>query len=350
MNILLVDDHALFRAGLSLLLESIDGGSRIFEAEGFDQALTLLAGQRFELAIVDYQLQGRSGLELLQEVKRHYPDLPVVIMSGSDDTQMIRNVLEMGASGFLPKSMKPADITRALTLVIKGACYVPVSVLALLKQPTRDQPAEEAIAHLAEISRDLLAVDVVEQPDKLADALKAMLEERLRLERLAYCDNLTGLANRALFNDRLNQAFARFERSGECFALVLIDLDDFKPVNDQYGHRAGDALLAELAQRFQNSIRASDTAARFGGDEFALLMPETSKISDLQGLIERMREGWLQVIEFEGLMLEPKLSIGAALVETGDKDSDLIERTDRELYRAKDNGKNCFCIASGESL
>src|SRR5439155_23198121 len=110
-----------------------------------------------------------------------------------------------------------------------------------------------------------------------------------QLTHQAFHDNLTGLANRALFRDRLDQALARAARSDRLVAVLLVDLDGFKQVNDSLGHDAGDQLLEEVAQRFRSVVRPSDTVARFGGDEFALLLEDITE-HEAVGLAQRLLE------------------------------------------------------------
>jgi diguanylate cyclase (GGDEF)-like protein/PAS domain S-box-containing protein len=156
----------------------------------------------------------------------------------------------------------------------------------------------------------------------------------------AFHDPLTGLANRSLFSDRLHHALDRARRTGEPVALLLVDLDDFKPINDTYGHQAGDAVLVELADRLRTEVRASDTAARLGGDEFAVIIEDASDPDATAALAARL------LVALSGpVLLGPVdvctvgVSIGAARSSTASTPDTLIRSADEALYEVKFSGK-----------
>jgi diguanylate cyclase (GGDEF)-like protein/PAS domain S-box-containing protein len=163
----------------------------------------------------------------------------------------------------------------------------------------------------------------------------------------AFHDPLTGLANRSLFGDRLNHALDRSRRTGESVALLLIDLDDFKPINDTYGHQAGDAVLVELADRLRTEVRESDTAARLGGDEFAVIVEDASDPDATAALAARL------LVALSGpVLLGPVdvctvgVSIGAARSTFASTPDTLIRRADEALYEVKYSGKGRVAFAS----
>jgi diguanylate cyclase (GGDEF)-like protein len=159
-------------------------------------------------------------------------------------------------------------------------------------------------------------------------------EERARHE--AVHDPLTGLANRTLFRDRLQQALARSERSAGRVGLLFLDLDNFKQVNDAYGHAAGDAVLVELASRVQAAVRPFDTVARIGGDEFVVLCEQVDN-QVVVALGQRLQEAIRLPLATGGTVHELSASIGIAL---GPDDPDvLLAHADSALYRAKARGR-----------
>jgi diguanylate cyclase (GGDEF)-like protein/PAS domain S-box-containing protein len=172
------------------------------------------------------------------------------------------------------------------------------------------------------------------------------VSERVRLEeeltRQAFHDGLTGLANRALFRDRLDQALARSERSKEQLAVLLVDLDGFKQVNDSLGHGAGDELLAQVADRFAEVTRPSDTLSRLGGDEFALLLDDTNEelaVAVAKRLLERLAEP----TTIAGRELSIGASIGIIVHAGGEGDGeDLIRHADVAMYAAKEAGRGRY--------
>lgn len=166
-------------------------------------------------------------------------------------------------------------------------------------------------------------------------------EEELR--RLAIHDSLTGLPNRLLFFDRLNLALCHARRHGHRLAILMLDLDHYKKINDTYGHSIGDLLLREVGKRLQAAIRSSDTVARFGGDEFVLLLPEIHESTDAAQIAKRILETISSPFDINGLPLLITVSIGIAIFpEDGEDQETLITNADLALYAAKDQGRNCF--------
>lgn len=172
-------------------------------------------------------------------------------------------------------------------------------------------------------------------------------EAEARIAHLACHDPLTGLANRTLFQARLEEEFARVNRRGASFALFCLDLDRFKAVNDTHGHMVGDALLQIIADRIRGVIRREDTLARIGGDEFVIIQTESDQPQSAAVLAERLIDVVQQSIEHEGLTLSVGLSVGIALAPSGGDDPlTLYNSADRALYRAKAEGRNTYRFAA----
>jgi diguanylate cyclase (GGDEF)-like protein len=158
-----------------------------------------------------------------------------------------------------------------------------------------------------------------------------------QIEKLALYDALTGLANRRLFHDRLEQAFLHAQRSGAGFSLMLLDLDRFKEINDTLGHQTGDAVLELLAERLEAAARASDTVARLGGDEFALVLLGAQDGVSALFVAERIRRALDEPFSIEGQTLQLEASIGIALFpQHGEDAQQLLKRADIALYASKD--------------
>jgi diguanylate cyclase (GGDEF)-like protein/PAS domain S-box-containing protein len=162
--------------------------------------------------------------------------------------------------------------------------------------------------------------------------ISAEREAEEQLRRQAMYDALTGLANRAFFNDRLEHALTIRRPAGEQTALLFVDLDNFKSINDRYGHVVGDAVLGELGQRLEGVTRTGDTVARLGGDEFAVLLERVTDPAEAVRVAERVLAGIRTPIEIQGHRLVPGASIGIAL---GDNAHDLLKQADAAMYRAK---------------
>ena len=183
-----------------------------------------------------------------------------------------------------------------------------------------------------------------------ADRISGELERRNAEEniyRLAHYDTLTGLPNRLLFHDRLEQAIAHAARNNQYVALLFLDLDRFKHVNDSIGHAGGDVLLKEVAQRLQDCVRASDTVARTGGDEFIVLLSDFSTEEELLQTASLMAEKFVKVISrpfhIESMEFYVSVSIGiTAFPQDGSNIDYLIRNADIAMYHAKDKGRNRF--------
>jgi diguanylate cyclase (GGDEF)-like protein/PAS domain S-box-containing protein len=175
-----------------------------------------------------------------------------------------------------------------------------------------------------------ISTDITERKD---------IEEHM--QHMAQYDALTHLPNRALFNDRLQQAIAAAQRNKARLALMFIDLDKFKPVNDTYGHGVGDLLLKEVALRIQNCLRESDTAARIGGDEFVILLPAIETKQDAGKVGDKILHALNQPFELAGHTLKISASIGVAVYpEHGNNEKLLVKNADLAMYHAKENGRN----------
>jgi diguanylate cyclase (GGDEF)-like protein/PAS domain S-box-containing protein len=172
------------------------------------------------------------------------------------------------------------------------------------------------------------------------------MEEKFR--HLSYHDPLTGLPNRVLFSDRLKLAIAAARRDkGRLLSLMFMDLDDFKQVNDTYGHATGDLLLKEVASRIQESLRESDTAARMGGDEFVVLLPTIETQLDARVVAEKIRHAICQPINLGGHRLNVSPSIGIVVYpENGSEEEALLKNADAAMYHAKESGRNNVCFFS----
>jgi diguanylate cyclase (GGDEF)-like protein len=185
-------------------------------------------------------------------------------------------------------------------------------------------------------------ITVALQYDRLEQAVRQLETLQHELERKALYDSLTQLANRSLFHNRLEHVL-KSRRPGAC--VLLLDIDEFKAVNDSHGHHAGDQLLKAVADRLRSCIREGDTAARLGGDEFALLLDRTGGEVDALAVAERLLSDFETRIEVAGERLSVHISLGIAVGVPGSDDPDeLLRRADVALYEAKRRGKGQFCF------
>ena len=174
----------------------------------------------------------------------------------------------------------------------------------------------------------------------------ALEQANQRLSELALQDPLTGLANRTALQQHLDQALARCLRRGELLAVMLIDLDGFKPINDQHGHGFGDKVLGEIAGRLRQYIRDADLPARLGGDEFVVICENVQSAEDAQDMAKRLLEGLDTPMYLEDRAVRGGASIGIALTRGDDDATTMLRLADAAMYRAKADGRNRLQLAA----
>ena len=172
------------------------------------------------------------------------------------------------------------------------------------------------------------------------------LQEQLsHFQHLAYHDVLTGLPNRLLFQDRLKHALARARRLESRFALLFIDVDDFKAINDSFGHGVGDQVLCEVARRLKEGLREADTLARMGGDEFLVIMEQVQDRDQIAIAIRRIQALFRKNVDLDGQSISVSVSVGSSLFPVhADEPEGLIRSADSALLLAKEEGKDGFLI------
>ncbi|NWF35885.1 diguanylate cyclase [Mariprofundus sp. KV] len=200
----------------------------------------------------------------------------------------------------------------------------------------RDIWVKDAAATVRDHDHDLYLQGVVHD-------ITERKESEEKLVQMAHFDQLTGLANRALFLDRLDQSVAQAKRHRQGFAVLFLDLDGFKAVNDNLGHKAGDILLAEAAHRLAANVREVDTVARMGGDEFTIILNEVSSRESIEHIAQKLLYAISAPYEHIDAQYKVTLSMGIALYpEDGMNRDGLITAADNAMYKAKNSGKNCF--------
>lgn len=207
-----------------------------------------------------------------------------------------------------------------------------------------------------EIYAERLSIDIVYKENGGISQYVAVFSDISRLKiheaelhRIAHYDPLTSIPNRRLLGDRLIQTIARSKRSNRSLAVCYLDLDGFKPVNDQYGHAAGDLLLIEITQRLLKILRGEDTLARLGGDEFVILFAEIEKPEEIDVALHRVLKSISEPIKVESNTVSISASIGVTIFPEDAADADtLLRHADQAMYRAKDAGKNRYHLFDPE--
>jgi diguanylate cyclase (GGDEF)-like protein len=228
------------------------------------------------------------------------------------------------------------SIAASILIVIILAVW-----LKFLFQPLIDVARQLRAMGAGEMAIAPLSVPRLDEVGEVANGFNFLLgklrDSEARMAHMAYHDAMTGLPNRIMFDDRLSQAIAQAERRGSIFAIIYIDLDRFKPVNDRLGHDAGDAALSSVAQRLLAEVRKGDTVARIGGDEFAIILLDLSRDrNDADHIKEKIRAAIAQPILYGDQVFEIGASLGIAFFpQDGDQAETLLCAADRAMYRDK---------------
>ena len=241
-------------------------------------------------------------------------------------------------------------LVNFLATVLGFAVAYPLSRL-LKESITRPLSDLMALAHHVTTHQDYSAPGQEnrnqDEIGRLARAFVGMLsgirQRDLKLSQMAYYDNVTGLANRHYFMERLNQAIANSQRYGTRCCVMFIDLDNFKTVNDSYGHHVGDELLREVANHLSHASRNNDFVCRLGGDEFAIILDEIKDLTGPGVLAKKIIAALSEPMNLHGKNLQVGASIGlAACPDHATETADLLKAADTAMYWAKEQGKNCF--------
>jgi diguanylate cyclase len=311
----------------NLARPSFDVDSATQGQEGVErvrQALT--EGRPYSVAFVDMRMPpGWDGLETIERLWAIDPEVQVVVCSAYADYDWLELLSRLGHSDKLLVVKKP---------------FEPIEVLQCASALSRKWQNARTL------KRHVESLELV-----VTDRTKGLEAANRQLRHLASHDALTGLPNRLLLEDRITQAIAQADRQSHEFAMLVIDLDRFKLINDSLGHRAGDDLLREVAQRLKNAVRTIDTTARLGGDEFVILLAPPVVRDEAFEVGNRIIELMEPTIRLLGIDVHISPSIGIAFYPHDGANVDvLLARADAAMYSAKERGRNNVqCYAEGMS-
>lgn len=291
LHILLVaddrDEHHMVKG---LLHQSCDAGVNVVWSKDYQHAIYTMENQNFDVLLFDYKVGAARGVELAKWATLKKISTPIILLAGVGDREVYREAIHCGATDYLVKE---------------------------------------------ELNAQLLARSI-------RYAIRQKTDEK-KLIKLAHYDPLTGLANRSFFQENLRLVVQHSKRSKEKFAVITIDLDHFKNINDTLGHEAGDELLVEVANILQGCCRETDTVARLGGDEFGIIATHLSNRNSATMLAKKIVEKFATPIKIRGQAVSIGLSMGISLCPLDANEHVELQRlSDIALFQAKSSGRNTF--------
>ncbi|WP_417585952.1 diguanylate cyclase domain-containing protein [Nitrincola sp.] len=415
-NVLMVEDEPGDVALIRLYLQEKDADAFSLDVVGSLSEAICSLDQRQSLPdviLLDLNLPDSEGLVTLLRLREKSMDIPIVVLTGMDDTRWIQEALKSGAQDYLVKGADGRSLRKALRYAIvrherdqtarlsEAVFNITNTGIMMLDRQFFIRQYNPAFLRLTGMhesmavgrtphslpcefqalrSWDMLLEELQDKgacADELScrkpgsmDCVLAMrahavytsdgyisgyvmvfediTARKKAQEALAYQathDGLTGLPNRTLFYDRLNQALTAAERYGTAFALMYIDLDAFKPVNDTLGHAAGDQVLVEVARRIQSAVRQSDTVARLSGDEFAVIAGYCDDAEKAVGIAEKIQQTLQLPISLPQGTVHISASIGISRCPDDAYEAHyLVKTADEAMYQAKRQGKLGICL------
>jgi diguanylate cyclase (GGDEF)-like protein len=320
-------EAALFGAPTTVAGPTFDVDSAMQGQEGVERVRQALAeGRPYSVAFVDMRMPpGWDGLETIERLWKIDPEVQIVVCSAYTDYDWLELLARLGHSDKLIVIKKP---------------FEPIEILQSASALSRKWQNARAL------KRHVESLELV-----VTDRTKGLEAANRQLRHLASHDALTGLPNRLLLDDRVNQAIAQATRGSHEFALLVVDLDRFKLINDSLGHRAGDDLLREVAARLKSAVRSVDTTARLGGDEFVILIDGPVTHEEAVEVGKRAIRAMEPSIRLLGIDVHISPSIGIAFYPGDGPNVDtLLARADAAMYSAKEHGRNNVqCYAEGMS-
>lgn len=292
MRLLLLEDNVDAAASLAEALSYFDRGYDIRRVTQLSEAEQVVQSEPLEAALIDLTLPDADGCEAAVALRRLAPDLPLVALTGKDFEAVALELVRIGVQDFLQKGNTSVQrIHQVLQLAVER----------------HRQEAE--------------------------------------LRRRACLDSLTGVMNRAELHRQLAKAISHASRSVYRGAVLIIDIDDFKLINDSYGHQTGDAVLRDIAARLAAVARAGDSLGRLGGDEFVLILEGLRNREDAAAAAKKASETTRYELNVDGRFVPVSTSIGVALFpDQADTSETLLDFADRAMYTAKRKGKSRFCF------
>lgn len=295
MEILVADDSKTNLAIIKSALEKL--GHQVSTADSAKDAIKLFSSKRPDLIILDVVMEGMNGFECAKEIRKLSIDdwIPIIFLSASVDDESIAKGIDAGGDDYLTKPF--SDITLAAK---------------------------------------------IKAMQRIADMRQKLFETSQKLYQLSSTDPLTGIYNRLQFDRSIREIFLAAQRYHYLIALLFIDLDNFKSINDTFGHHIGDLLLIEVAKRIKTCLRANDFLARLGGDEFAVVLGEIKSTSEAKQIAQKIIDKLSFDYNLENHHIRNCASIGIACYEYSGTHESLMLNADIAMYHAKASGRNNY--------
>jgi diguanylate cyclase (GGDEF)-like protein len=322
LNILYVEDDNDTREYVLELLSFYS--DNVVSASDGKEALERFNSTKFDIVISDIKMPKMSGVELAKNIKEKSPSIPVIMVTAYQEAEYLLDCIKCSVDGYI---LKPITAQKIEDVLLKVA-----------EKLYCDWKNDEYEAHLEELVK--------------ARTLELELAQEALID-MANKDPMTGLYNRRYFNEISSTLLQLAKRNSQSLSLLMIDIDRFKVINDNYGHLVGDEIIKELANIFMELTRESDIVVRFGGEEFLILLPDTD-ISGAALIAKKIRETVYssELIIEDGSVIKCTISIGVAscdcVVDTN-IDS-LVHTADEALYAAKKSGRNTVVQYKKETL
>ena len=313
-SVLIVDDVPGMRQAVAELLDSLDDFHVVGTAENGARAVTLSEELRPNLVLMDIKMPEMDGIEATKIIRHRLPNTTVVAYTAYEDAGLVREMIAAGAKGYVLKGSDSDELLDALAGAVQGQGAVSGAVT---------RPLLDDLERLYQEER------------QKADSLAGLVDH---LQKVATTDSLTGLFNHRHFHERLEEEVARAERHRQTLGLIALDIDDFKSVNDNYGHAKGDEVLQQIAKVVGDRLDGGGLAFRVGGDEFSIIVSSTGT-GDALAIAEALRAA----IEGEQFDLLDRLTVSVGLAvypENAAEKNELARAADFAMYRSKGDGKN----------
>ncbi len=332
IHLLVVDDIEDNRIILTRLF--MRRGFRVTQADGGLRALDILSGEEFDLVLLDVLMPDLNGVEVLKRIRQTWsPDaLPVIMCTANNASQDIVLALDAGANDYVAK---PVDFAVALARVKVQVERKRANAKLAQAHEALNTMNADLEQRVVERTRELAAIN-----DRLKLEMLRRHQSDAKTQYLAYHDALTGLGNRVTFKEAAQRALDSARLTHVPFAILYIDLDGFKSVNDTLGHSVGDALLKAVAVRLRDRLPEDLLIARLGGDEFGVLLSKCETADAAKSLANDIMEIVGEPFQVENNTLSVAASVGVTIAADGEVTVDeLLKRADLAMYRAKEEGR-----------